>query len=47
VAGGEKTAFFPKSKGKRPLGRTKRRWENNIKMHLEGAEWMHLVQDKD
>ena len=24
-----------KSKGKRPLGRTKRRWEDNIKMNLQ------------
>jgi hypothetical protein len=25
-----------KPDGKRPVGRTRRRWENNIKMDLEG-----------
>ena len=25
--------------GKRPLGRHKRRWEDNIKMHLEKVGW--------
>jgi hypothetical protein len=30
-----------KSKGKRPLGRHRRRWENNIRMYLEvGCEGM-------
>jgi hypothetical protein len=24
-----------KSEGKRPLGRTRRRWENNIKMNVQ------------
>jgi hypothetical protein len=38
--------------GKRPLGRTKRRWENNIKMDLQkmefdGMDWIDLVQDRD
>jgi hypothetical protein len=38
-------------KGKRPLGRPKRRWEDNIKMDLRGigingANWIHLAQDK-
>jgi hypothetical protein len=37
--------------GKRPLGRPKRRWENNIKMDLreigiDGANWLHLAQDR-
>jgi hypothetical protein len=41
-----------KTKGRRPLGRTKRRWENNIKMiHKEierdGMNWMDLAQDRD
>jgi hypothetical protein len=35
--------------GKRPLGRPRRRWENNIKMDLreigiDGANWIQLVQ---
>ena len=28
-----------RSKGKRPLGRIKRRWEDNIKMNLLTAIW--------
>jgi hypothetical protein len=38
-------------KGKRPLGRPRRRWEDNIKMDLsekeiDGANWIQLAQDK-
>jgi hypothetical protein len=38
--------------GKRPLGRPKRRWVNNIKMNLrelewDGIDWIDLVQDRD
>ena len=41
-----------KPEGKRPLGRPKRRWEDNIKMDLQevgcgGVDWIELVQDKD
>ena len=41
-----------KPEGKRPLGRPRRRWEDNIKMDLEevgrGCEhWMGLAQDRD
>jgi hypothetical protein len=37
--------------GKRPLGRPRRRWENNIKMDLreigiDGAKWIQLAQDR-
>ena len=28
-----------KPEGKRPLGRPKRRWEDNIKMDRRGVEW--------
>ena len=39
------------SSGKRPLGRPRRRWEDNIKMDLQevggGGDWMELVQDRD
>jgi hypothetical protein len=28
-----------KSKGKRPLGRTRRRWEDNIKIDFQEVEW--------
>jgi hypothetical protein len=38
--------------GKRPLGRSRRRWEDNIKMHLSevgygGMDWIELAQDWD
>jgi hypothetical protein len=41
-----------KPEGNRPLGRPRRRWENNIKMDLhevgcEGKDWIELAQDKD
>ncbi|KAJ4436085.1 hypothetical protein ANN_18712 [Periplaneta americana] len=38
--------------GKRPLGRPRRRWEDNIKMDLrevgyDGRDWINLAQDRD
>ena len=41
-----------KSEGKRPLGRPRRRWEDNIKMdHQEVGrgcgDWTELAQDRD
>jgi hypothetical protein len=38
--------------GKRPLGRPKHRWEDNIRRNLreigwEVVDWMHLAQDRD
>jgi len=41
-----------KPEEKRPLGRPRCRWSNNIKMSVqevgwEGMEWIDLVQDKD
>ena len=41
-----------KPKGKRPLGRTRRRWEDNIKMDPREVgrgcvDWMELAQDRD
>ena len=38
--------------GKRPLGRLRRRWENNIKIDLKkvgygGIDWINLAQDRD
>ena len=37
--------------GKRPLGRPRRRWEDNIKMDLQevgwSGDWMELAQDRD
>jgi hypothetical protein len=41
-----------KTKGKRQLGRPRRRCANNIRMDLrkigwEFVDWMHLTQDRD
>ena len=41
-----------KPEGKRPLGRHRRRWEDNIKMDLQEVggscgDWMELAQDRD
>ena len=40
-----------KPEGKRPLGRLRRRWEDNIKMDLQEVggscgDWMELAQDR-
>jgi len=40
-----------KPEGKRPLGRPRRRWEDNIRMDLqevrcEGMDWIELAQDR-
>ena len=35
-----------KPTGKRPLGRPRRRWEDNIRMDLAG-NWVDSVQDRD
>jgi len=40
-----------KPEGKRPLGRPRRRWEDNITMGLwevgGGGDWKELAQDRD
>ena len=40
-----------KPEGKRPLGRPRRRWENNIMMDIQeegyGMDWIDVAQDKD
>ena len=41
-----------KPRGKRPLGRPRPRWEDNIKMDLQevgcgGVDWIELAQDRD
>jgi hypothetical protein len=38
-------------KGRRPLGRPRHRWEDNVKMDLreieiEGVNWIQLAQDR-
>jgi hypothetical protein len=50
--GGVHRVFLEKSNGKRPLGRPIRRWEDNIKIELQGVgwgcgDWMELAQDRD
>jgi hypothetical protein len=46
------TVLVGKYKGRRPLERPRRRWEDGIKMDLReigwvGVEWIHLAQDRD
>ena len=41
-----------KPEGKRPLGKQRRRWEDNIMMDLQevgrgGGDWMEFAQDRD
>ena len=40
-----------KPEGKRPLGRLRLRWEDNIMMDLQemrwGMDWIELAQDRD
>jgi hypothetical protein len=43
---------YRKPEGKRPLGRSGRRWLDNIKMDFrekkwDGTNWIDLVQDRD
>ena len=40
------------SEGKRPLGRPRRRWEDNIKMYIHevkcgSMDWIELARDRD
>jgi hypothetical protein len=44
--------FVENPEGKRPLGRLRRRWVNNIKMDLreigwDSGDWIDLAQDRD
>jgi hypothetical protein len=41
-----------KLEGKRPLGRPRRRWVDNVKMDLreigwDGIDWLDMAQDRD
>jgi len=45
-------ALVRKPEGKRPLGRPKSRWEDNIKIDLQevvcgGMDWIDVAQDRD
>ena len=54
---GDRRGFYRvlvgKPEGNRPLGREKRRWEDNIKVDLQevgcggGMDWIELAQDRD
>ena len=49
---GVQRVLVGKPKGKRPLGRPRRRWEDNIKMDLQEfgggrGNWMELTQGRD
>jgi len=44
--------WWGKPAGKRPVERPRRRWEDNVKMHLKevecgGMDWIELAQDRD
>jgi hypothetical protein len=50
--GEKRNALVGKLEGKRPLGRTRRRWVDNIKMDLReirqgGMDLIDLAQDRD
>jgi len=50
--GGEKRHIQGKPLGKRPLGRPRHRWVDNIKMDLQemgcgSMDWIELAQDRD
>ena len=41
-----------KPEGRRPLGRSRRRWEDDMKMTLQAVgcgvmDWIELIQDRD
>ncbi|KAJ4435990.1 hypothetical protein ANN_18614 [Periplaneta americana] len=47
-----KPKLVGRPEGKRPFGRPRRRWEDNIKMDLrevgyDGRDWVNLAQDRD
>jgi hypothetical protein len=53
---GEKRSAYKilvgRPEGRRPLGRPRRSWEDNIKMDLQemgcgGMDWIELAQDRD
>jgi len=36
-----------KPEGKRPLGMCRHRWKDNIKIGLQGMDWIYLAQDRE
>jgi hypothetical protein len=51
VSRGVYSVLVGKPEGKRPLGRPRHRWEDNIKMYIQkvgwGMDWIDLAQDRD
>ena len=50
--GGGYRVLVGKPEGKRPIGRLRHRWEDNIKMDLQevgcgGMDWIELPQERD
>jgi hypothetical protein len=50
--GGAYNILVGRTEGRRPLGRPRRRWENNMKMDLKeigfgDVDWIHWAQDMD
>jgi hypothetical protein len=50
--GGVYWVLVGKPEGKKPLGRPRRRWEDNIKMDIQevgcgSMDWMELIQNRD
>ena len=48
---GVHSVLMGKPEGKRPMGRPRRRWEDNIKVDLQEVgggcgDWMELAQDR-
>ena len=44
--------WWGEREGKGPIGRPRRRWEDNIKMDLQevgygGMDWIYLTQDRE
>jgi hypothetical protein len=49
---GAYTILVGRPEGRRPLGRPRRRWKDNIKMDFReirfgDVDWINLVQDRD
>jgi hypothetical protein len=47
VVRGTYNILVGRPEGRRPLGRPRRRWEDNIRMDLGDVDWIHLAQDRD
>jgi hypothetical protein len=50
--GEEKECLVGKPEGKRPQGRSRRRWVNNMKIDLrkiewDDVDWVDMAQDRD